>query len=1374
MKSTFTLIFSLFIAFGAFSQINNDDVYVPGVVFIKLKNNIDVKKDKSNSLVNVQQELPFLSNYSNFPMVKVNQPFYFSKNLTLLTVFKLELANVAQINDFMSQIKNDANVEYVERVPITRKIYTPNDPVPSSFYHLGVIKANDAWDITQGGIEIKVAVVDDAIQTDHPDLQGNCLAGRDVADGDNDPRPPSTDYSHGTHVSGIVGAVSNNGIGISSVGLNKVKIIPVKSTNTSSYISHAYEGVVWAANNGAKIINMSWGSSGYSLTYQNVMNDAYNMGIVLIAAAGNSSTSSKSYPAGYDNVVAVVSTDYNDAKSYYSNYGDWVDICAPGSYIYSTVPFNSYDSYSGTSMASPLTAGAFAFVWGTRPNLTNTELIALMKNAADNINTQNPSYVGLLGAGRLNVLRAISCTDINASITPSGSVAICSGQNTVLTVSAVVGATYQWYKDGVQIGTNSQTLTVNTAGTYYAVVSKNNCGLSTNQVVVSVQPSSVTITPSRSNLTLCGDFIDLSVPNITGMTYQWKRNNVNIGTNSNLLSANQTGIYSVTLTNTINTSCPTLQSNAVELTGLSYNITPSPSLIICPGQTDTLVANYYSNALYQWRRGSEYLGSNTNKLAVNESGNYFVTITTSECGSKSSSTVAVSVIPNDISITTNISPVICGTQSVVISAPSIAGVTYRWQRNQVDIGSNSSILTATQSGDYRVIVSNGTICIDTSNIVTISDFSQSISLTPTNPIICNGSSTVLTATNINNATYQWKKDGAFVGTNSPTLTANQSGTYSVTITSNSCSRTTNFSNVSVMPNSVSIIANRSTLLCQGQTISLSTTSLVGVNYQWKKNGVNVGQNSSTYSTTEAGSYTVTLTGAGCPALTSSAMAVSIINHTVTISPPDTAILCTGNSITLTGNTITGAIYQWKKNSADISGANATAYTANTTGEYYLNATVLGCSFNSNKVAVKVFTNQSPTPTAVNASVCYGNAIVAGNGLKVNVQNCSGATSLTSTYTGPTVGYDNGNISGSNPTVSYSTTGTTLNSMTVSITWEKKDADGATTCSSSDGGGYPYNGETEFKLRAPNGALITLISSGSYGGSYAGVVTTVFSDLGNIINIGATPSSGTFKPEQLLSYFNGTNPQGVWTLEPRDTGFSDPLCVSGFSINFVVASNAPGNTPPTITWWDSPTGTTKLHTGAEYIPATSTLPVGTYTYYAQTACANNCLSNRVPVTLTVLPARPTKPGIVISKNGNTLSSPVTICNTDSYVLTANTTCSGQFQWSNGQTGNPINVSPSASTTYTVKCFDSSFTCNNNSLDSEPVNILLTPSILNIDNPLPSNTIQSFFATSLFGKSLINPTSNVIYKASGSVTLQPGFEVSSTSNNLFKAYIGGCLD
>lgn len=256
------------------------------------------------------------------------------------------------------------------------------------------VDAVEAWSVTTGN-GTRVAILDSGVATDNPDITPKVVARANFSNG----VTGEDNYGHGTHVAGIVAATSGNTVGVAGV-CPDCTILDGKVLNDSGYSSTSgiANGLNWAVTNGAKVINMSLGQRTSSRTLETAVNNAWNQGAVLVAAAGNTGSRSKVYPAAYPNVIAVAATDNNDAKASFSTYdAKWVDVAAPGVNIYSTFPnhpfylsgvYNrsqGYDVANGTSMSSPIVAGIAALVWSSRADATNTSVRANIESTADKI-----------------------------------------------------------------------------------------------------------------------------------------------------------------------------------------------------------------------------------------------------------------------------------------------------------------------------------------------------------------------------------------------------------------------------------------------------------------------------------------------------------------------------------------------------------------------------------------------------------------------------------------------------------------------------------------------------------------------------------------------------------------------------------------------------------------------------------------------------------------------------------------------------------------------------------------------------------------------------------------------------------------------------
>ncbi|RLI03228.1 hypothetical protein DRO30_01405, partial [Candidatus Bathyarchaeota archaeon] len=276
------------------------------------------------------------------------------------------------------------------------------------------IEANWAWNVTLGSSSVLVAVIDTGIDYEHPDLAANYVPlGYDWVNYDSD---PLDDYGHGTHCAGIIAAVINNSLGIA--GLAQVKIMAEKCLNSwgYGYWDWVASGIIHAVDAGADIISMSFGGYADSQLLHDAIKYAYDTGVLLVAAAGNDNTNMKHYPACYDEVIAVAATDEYDNKAYFSNWGDWIELAAPGVNIYSTMPTYyvtlndfgysmNYDYLSGTSMACPHVSGVAALLWSLYPNKTRDWIRLWLRCTADDLGS--PGFDVYYGYGRINVRKAV-------------------------------------------------------------------------------------------------------------------------------------------------------------------------------------------------------------------------------------------------------------------------------------------------------------------------------------------------------------------------------------------------------------------------------------------------------------------------------------------------------------------------------------------------------------------------------------------------------------------------------------------------------------------------------------------------------------------------------------------------------------------------------------------------------------------------------------------------------------------------------------------------------------------------------------------------------------------------------------------------------
>ncbi len=352
-----------------------------------------------------------------------------------------EFSYTAQLSEeeIINRLLATGKFQYAELHIIDKLFFTPNDPDLSEAgsYFLGKINAYNGWDISKGDTNIVIGITDTGTEIAHPDLVNNVkynyadpingtdddsdgytdnFRGWDLGEDDNNPQYGAV--AHGIHVCGLAAASANNGVGMAGTGFN-CKFLPIKIANASGALTEAYAGVTYAADHGCQIINCSWGSTFATQLGQDVVNyAAINKNALMVAGAGNDGQEQDFFPASFNNVISVASTNTIDRKSNFSNYGYNIDVCAPGDQVYSTweLIWGGYLTSSGTSMSAPVVCGAAGIVKSHFPSYTALQVGEVLKATADFIdNTSgNQQWAGQLGKGRINLYRALTETNIKS------------------------------------------------------------------------------------------------------------------------------------------------------------------------------------------------------------------------------------------------------------------------------------------------------------------------------------------------------------------------------------------------------------------------------------------------------------------------------------------------------------------------------------------------------------------------------------------------------------------------------------------------------------------------------------------------------------------------------------------------------------------------------------------------------------------------------------------------------------------------------------------------------------------------------------------------------------------------------------------------
>lgn len=421
-----------------------------GVAIFKLKPEYRGMLQKSavnTGIASIDRRLETLQVRQLGPLFINSSSRFAASELSL--IYRVDSALPAQA--VVNLLAEDAHIAYAEVVYPDIALAVPDDPnYPASLY-FAALEAEAAWDIHKGedGAGVIMAVVDTGCRWTHPDLAQNVwnnlgedsnndgqtvvfngsawvldsgdlngidddgngyvddLIGWDFWDDgtlgeDNDPYEAS---GHGSSVSGIAAARTNNALGISSLAWN-LSLMPI-SSGSGSYIYKGYEGIIYAAENGAKVINCSWGSAAYSQAAQDVIDYAVGLGAVIVAAAGNSNNQIALYPSAYRGVISTAALQNDGVKYSGSSYGAYVDVGAPAIAI-GTISGAGYGLVNGaTSYASPISTALVGLVRSYYPALTPAQVITRVKGTCDDVDASNPGKENLLGEGKLNARRAL-------------------------------------------------------------------------------------------------------------------------------------------------------------------------------------------------------------------------------------------------------------------------------------------------------------------------------------------------------------------------------------------------------------------------------------------------------------------------------------------------------------------------------------------------------------------------------------------------------------------------------------------------------------------------------------------------------------------------------------------------------------------------------------------------------------------------------------------------------------------------------------------------------------------------------------------------------------------------------------------------------
>jgi subtilisin family serine protease len=307
----------------------------------------------------------------------------------------------------MRRLASLPQVKFVEKNYEYETALVPNDPEYKGLspqWYLPKIGAEQAWDLTQGGANAVIAILDSGIDATQPDLVGKLVPGHNTYTAAT-PDDTTDPYGHGTEVAGVAGAWTNNGVGIAGVA-GASPLMPVRVTNTSGAATSASiaNGIIWAADHGARVVNLSFNNLAGNATVLAAAEYAYNKGTLVVAASGNCGCADATVETPF--ILSVSATDETDTSAYFSSTGPYVDLSAPGTNILSTAKYGLYMPNSGTSLASPIVAGVAALMFSAKPELT--PLLATQMLEATAVDVNGGGYDTTFGYGRVDALAAVN------------------------------------------------------------------------------------------------------------------------------------------------------------------------------------------------------------------------------------------------------------------------------------------------------------------------------------------------------------------------------------------------------------------------------------------------------------------------------------------------------------------------------------------------------------------------------------------------------------------------------------------------------------------------------------------------------------------------------------------------------------------------------------------------------------------------------------------------------------------------------------------------------------------------------------------------------------------------------------------------------
>ncbi len=846
------------------------------------------------------------------------------------------------------------------------------------------------------------------------------------------------------------------------------------------------------------------------------------------------------------------------------------------------------------------------------------------------------------------------------TLSAGGLTTFCSGDSVTLTATTTGATTYQWYLNGNALTAATTSTYIATASGTYTATAANSDGTSTQSAGLSVtvkqSPAAPSIT-SGGNTTFCsGGSVSMSAAGSGATGYQWYVGGTAIsGATTQTYTANSAGNYTVSITNS--SGCASAQSGGIPVTVLANPTAPTlvagGSTTFCTGGNVILSASASGAFSYTWMlNGTPISGASTNLYTADSSGNYTVSISSSNgCNSAASTpvTVTASPIPTPPTLSAGGATSFCSGGSVTLTATATPGATIQWLLNGNPVsGATGATYTVSSSGSYSASATNGGGCTSAAS-TPIPVSVNPIPATPTvtaggNTPVCAGGSVQMTANATGATSYQWALNGtAIPGATTVDYSANASGNYTVSVKdANGCaSASSAATTVTVIadPASPTISATGATTVCPGSGVGLTASASGAYAYQWYNNGAAIsGATTNIYTASTSGTYTATvINSTGCISNEGSPVTVTIepAPPSPTVSISGSTTFCTPGSVTLSASATGASTYQWYLDGNAISGATSTSYSATATGSYSVIATGAGGCASATSSTTQV-TAYSPL-TAPTISVGGPTTICANTTATLSI-NLTGATvvqwylngaaligdTTETLYAGQAGNYT---VKVSNPCSAAQTSAPVTITLLPAPTAPPVSAGSATT--------FCAPGSVVLTAQPPPATAYqwfdnTIAISGATTVTYTATSTGSYT----VEAIGSNGcASEPSTPQNVIAYLQLTAPT-------IDTSGPITFCNGG---SVVLTADAPNAT--NYQWYLNGVAIAGANT-LSYVATAS----GSYTVNASNPCSN-ALSSAQTITVNALPSVP-----VIDTGSVT-----TFCAGGSVVLTANATGVTGYQW-----------------------------------------------------------------------------------------------------------------